>query len=39
MDQQKMSVNSYVYEGIQRLYRNSVVKRIRATLKTKYGNS
>jgi len=32
-----VSVNSYVYEAIQRKYRNLIIKHIRATLKAKYG--
>jgi len=33
-----MSVNSYVYEAIQRKYHNAVMKQIRTTLKAKYGD-
>ena len=36
MKSQELSVNSYVYEAIQRKYRNSVIRHIRATLKAKY---
>ena len=31
-----ISVNSYVYEAVQRKYRNSIVRHVRATLKAKY---
>ena len=34
---QSWSVNSHVYEAIQRKYRNSVIRQIRKTLKSKYG--
>jgi len=36
MESAVISVNSYIYEAIQRKYRNSVVIQIRSTLKAKY---
>jgi len=39
MEKSVVSVNSYVYEAIQRKYRNAIIRHIREALKAKYGEN